>query len=62
MFNRNLSISYVLFHLRTLLCKNQIKWEMKIFDPPLKFGMQIDLQVRCSKTPFINVLTSLLPW
>ena len=24
--------------LRAILCKNQTKWEMKIFDPPLKFA------------------------
>ena len=29
---------------------------MKIIDPPLKSGMQIDLQGECSKTTFINVL------
>ena len=25
-------------YLRAILCKNQTKWEMKNFDPPLKFA------------------------
>ena len=54
-----LKFSRTLFktHLRTLLCKNQTKWEMKIFDPLSKLACK---EIFRGDVPKLPLLTSLL--
>ena len=49
-------------HQRTVSLKNQTKWEMRNFEPPTQFYMEVGPQDGCSKMSIIEVITSLLPW